>query len=208
MRQLKITKSKNNSGSQSLEKYIQETGKVELMSPEEEVKELGTIKDQTLPGKPIIDIVKKCIQRNASVNTIAWAILGGKEMLPEEPVSGFEYISASLAGLTKHSVIYLAEIINVSIKDMARLLNVSVTTLSLKKITDILDPLTSSLLIEITLTIAKGLSVFEDINKFNHWLFNKNKALQEKKPFELLNTPTGIKMVSRVLGRIEEGVYT
>src|ERR1700729_350155 len=38
MRQLKITKSIPNRESQSLEKYLQEIGKVELISPEEEVK--------------------------------------------------------------------------------------------------------------------------------------------------------------------------
>lgn len=37
MRQLKITKSITNRESQSLEKYLQEIGKVELITPEEEV---------------------------------------------------------------------------------------------------------------------------------------------------------------------------
>ncbi|MFZ9718130.1 MAG: sigma-70 factor domain-containing protein, partial [Chitinophagaceae bacterium] len=36
MRQLKITKSITNRESQSLEKYLQEIGKVELISPEDE----------------------------------------------------------------------------------------------------------------------------------------------------------------------------
>jgi RNA polymerase primary sigma factor len=44
MRQLKITKSITNRESQSLEKYLQEIGKVELISPEEEVKLAGRIK--------------------------------------------------------------------------------------------------------------------------------------------------------------------
>src|SRR5918911_3137622 len=44
MRQLKITKSITNRESQSLEKYLQEIGKVELITPEEEVKLAGRIK--------------------------------------------------------------------------------------------------------------------------------------------------------------------
>src|SRR6201988_905785 len=44
MSQLKITKSITNRESQSLEKYLQEIGKVELISPEEEVKLAGRIK--------------------------------------------------------------------------------------------------------------------------------------------------------------------
>lgn len=44
MRQLKITKSITNRESQSLEKYLQEIGKVELISPEEEVQLAISIK--------------------------------------------------------------------------------------------------------------------------------------------------------------------
>ena len=44
MRQLKITKSITNRESQSLEKYLQEIGKVELISPEEEVRLARRIK--------------------------------------------------------------------------------------------------------------------------------------------------------------------
>src|SRR6186713_174684 len=44
MRQLKITKSITNRESQSLEKYLQEIGKVELISPEEEVELAQRIK--------------------------------------------------------------------------------------------------------------------------------------------------------------------
>lgn len=44
MRQLKITKSITNRESQSLEKYLQEIGKVELITPEEEVKLATQIK--------------------------------------------------------------------------------------------------------------------------------------------------------------------
>ncbi|NCU05187.1 MAG: RNA polymerase sigma factor RpoD/SigA, partial [Chitinophagaceae bacterium] len=44
MRQLKITKSITNRESQSLEKYLQEIGKVELITPEEEVKLAERIK--------------------------------------------------------------------------------------------------------------------------------------------------------------------
>jgi RNA polymerase primary sigma factor len=50
MRQLKITKSITNRESQSLEKYLQEIGKVDLITPEEEVKLVRLIKqgDQSL----------------------------------------------------------------------------------------------------------------------------------------------------------------
>lgn len=50
MRQLKITKSITNRESQSLEKYLQEIGKVDLISPEEEVKLAVLIKKGDQPA--------------------------------------------------------------------------------------------------------------------------------------------------------------
>jgi RNA polymerase primary sigma factor len=56
MRQLKITKSITNRESQSLEKYLQEIGKVELISPEEEVRLARKIK---LGDQPALDKLTK-----------------------------------------------------------------------------------------------------------------------------------------------------
>ena len=50
MRQLKITKSITNRESQSLEKYLQEIGKVDLISPEEEVQLALAIKKGNQPA--------------------------------------------------------------------------------------------------------------------------------------------------------------
>lgn len=137
-----------------------------------------------------------------------WEILGGKQFIPLEPKSVLDFVNAGIKGIQKQSVVRLAEVMEVPMKDMATLLNMSYKTLGRKKETDILDSLSSSLSIEIAETISKGFSVFEDSAKLNRWLQKENRALQGKKPIEFLNTPTGIKMVNRLLGRIEEGIYT
>ena len=137
-----------------------------------------------------------------------WEILGGKSFTSTVPKSAFEYARIANKGIKKQSVTRLAELMNIPMKDIAALLNISYKTLGRKKETDTLDSISSSISIEIAETISKGLSVFEDSDKLSRWLQKENKALQGEKPIDLLNTPTGIKIVNKLLGRIEEGVYT
>jgi putative toxin-antitoxin system antitoxin component (TIGR02293 family) len=164
---------------------------------------------QRTAGQSAIAISVHSSMRNKdSINRIVWLILGGKEFLPNEPSSSIEYIYASSKGIPKLSVINLAEMLNIPMKDIASLLNISYKTLGRLQRKDLLDPLESSLSIELANLTARGISVFEDVDKFNQWLKKENRALSSKKPFDLLNTPTGIKMVGQLLERIEEGVYT
>lgn len=168
---------------------------------------VATLKNRTT-GADVTDLVSQYFRKGASANLITWVILGGKQFMDKEPVSTLDFVTAGNKGIPKLSVSNLAELMDVPMKDMATLLNISYKTLGRKKGTDVLDSLVSSLSIEIANTFTKGLSVFEYPDKFNHWLQKGNRALNGKKPFELLNTPTGIKLVNQVLGRIEEGVYT
>ena len=161
-----------------------------------------------VPASAIAITLKSYLSQGASINALVWAILGGKQFMAAAPETVLDYVAATNKGIPKLAVHNLAEVIDVPMKDMATLLNVSYKTLGRKKKTDTLDSLSSSLSIELANTVAKGLAVFEDRDKFSRWLQKENRALQGRKPFELLNTPTGIKMVNKLLGRIEEGVYT
>ena len=137
-----------------------------------------------------------------------WEILGGKHFMPTVPKTNFEYIKVVNSGIKKQSVTRLAQLMNIPMKDMAALLNISYKTLGRKRESDKLDTISSSLSIEIAEVLSKGFSVFEDVGKLSRWLQKPNRALQGEKPIDLLNTPTGIKMIIRLLGRIEEGIYT
>lgn len=148
------------------------------------------------------------LRRKAPANEITWTILGGKQFMLNEPVSGLDFLLASDKGVPKLSIESLANVMDVPMKDMAVLLSLSYKTLTRKKKTDVFGNLVSSLSIEIANTIAKGLSIFEDPEKLNRWLHKENKALNLQKPFDLLNTPTGIKLVNQILGRIEDGIYS
>jgi len=148
------------------------------------------------------------LKKKEPSDTITWEMLGGKKFMPSKPTSHLDFVTAGAKGIPKLSILNLADVLDVPIKDMAILLNISYKTLGRKKETDTLDTLASSLSIEIANTITKGLSVFEDADKLNRWLHKENRGLKGQEPFHLLNTPTGIKMVNQLLGRIEEGIYT
>ncbi|HEY0434361.1 MAG TPA: antitoxin Xre/MbcA/ParS toxin-binding domain-containing protein [Chitinophagaceae bacterium] len=170
---------------------------------------MGTLARKPRTTAPnVVALLKDHLKNNDSINRLAWVMLGGKSFMPSEPSSSFDFLRATEKGIPKLSVINLAAVLNVPMKDMATLLNLSYKTLGRKKRNDTLDTITSSLSIEIANTVSKGLSVFEDSDKFNRWLHKENRALKGQRPFYLLNTPTGINLVNQVLGRIEAGVYT
>lgn len=146
--------------------------------------------------------------RKAPAYEIISTILGGKQFMLNEPVSGLDFLTASRKGVSKFSIKNLACVIQVPMKDMAVLLGISCKTLAGKKKTDVFGNLVSSLSIEIAISVAKGLMIFEDREKLICWLHKENKALNLQKPFDMLNTPTGIKLVNQILGRIENGVYS
>lgn len=165
-------------------------------------------KRQAQQAKVVSLAIHNSLKNKESISRLVWLILGGKEFSDNEPSSSIEYIQISSQGIPKQSVINLAEVLNVPMKEIARLLNISYKTLGRLQKKDLLAPLESSLSIELANLTAKGVSVFEDSDRFNTWLKKENRALGGRAPFDLLNTPTGIKMVTQVLERIEEGVYT
>ena len=70
------------------------------------------------------------------------------------------------------------------------------------------DRYTSSHIIEVAKVVEHALEVFEDKGTMQQWLNTPNRSLNNIKPLNLFYVPTGIAMVDRVLGRIEEGIYS
>lgn len=55
---------------------------------------------------------------------------------------------------------------------------------------------------------VKGLTVFEDSDKFFAWMKHPNSALSNKTPISLLIAELGAEMILDELGRIEHGVFS
>lgn len=143
-----------------------------------------------------------------TVREIRWELLGGKLFSPVMPETALEIYDVVNNGIPKVSVDILAAVMEIPMTKMANLLHLSYKTLTRKNKKDLLDPLVSSHTYEMSNVIAKGLEVFESGDKLKRWLHKENRALRGKKPFDLLNTPTGITLINQVLGRLEEGIYS
>ena len=65
----------------------------------------------------------------------------------------------------------------------------------------------SSHALEIAKLVQHAYTVFRNEEKMKRWLNRENRALNNMKPVELLDTLSGLNLVDDLLGRIEEGVY-
>ncbi|HEY9745085.1 MAG TPA: antitoxin Xre/MbcA/ParS toxin-binding domain-containing protein [Oculatellaceae cyanobacterium] len=141
-------------------------------------------------------------------NNSLMALLGGKAS-KEAGLSGFDLIELSNKGVTRKAVESLAQFIGVSQKFFAEeILQISVKTIERKSATDKLDKKLSSHIIEVARVVQHAREVFEDPEKVKTWFNKANRALNNAKPAEMLDTLTGLQMVNDILGRIEEGVYS
>ena len=128
--------------------------------------------------------------------------------MARKPKTSLEFYGAVRKGVPKLAIDHLAEVMDIPMTKMAILLNLSYKTLTRKNKADLLDTSVSSHAYEIADTVAKGLQVFEDEDRLNRWLNKENRALNGAKPYDLLDTSSGIKLVNQILGRIEEGIYS
>jgi putative toxin-antitoxin system antitoxin component (TIGR02293 family) len=94
-----------------------------------------------------------------------------------------------------------------SMPEWAAFLNISERTLQrYGKEKKIFAPEYAEKILEISLLLNKGISIFGNVEKFNTWLETKNIALGGMKPKSLLDSSFGIGMVSDELLRIEHGI--
>ena len=138
---------------------------------------------------------------------ITWEILGLTTQA-NLPSSYLDIVLLLTKGVPKSSIQHFSQNLSIPMTSIAPLLNMSYKTLTRKKGTERLDSNASSQIFEIAAAYAKALEIFRDRDKVTRWFNQPNKALDGQKPFALLQTATGTKLVTRILGRIEEGVYS
>lgn len=124
-----------------------------------------------------------------------------------EASSPMTMVELARQGISKKSLLKLAEIGALSLKQFSELLPVSLRTLQRYNEEDLLPPEVSEHALLVAEVFGKGLDVFNNREQFRHWLQTSSVALGGQTPFSLLDTSFGARMITDELGRLEQGVY-
>ena len=123
-------------------------------------------------------------------------------------VSGFAIIEQAEIGVTTQQVDQLTQLLSISFKELAAILQLAERTLHRFRREGQIDPQASERLLLLENLAAHGLLVFDnEVEAFANWLRYPLPELRGQAPLALLTTISGFGLVDDVLTRIEYGVY-
>lgn len=135
-------------------------------------------------------------------------ILGGNKSIGKPIAGDIDLIRLSRSGIRKSSLKSLSDYLGISMDKMSNLLHTSHRNIQRKEDDELLDVYKSEQAIELAQVVSKGLDIFGNKENLQQWLHSNIIALGGKKPIDLMDTTFGIRMIYRVLGRLEHGVYS
>jgi putative toxin-antitoxin system antitoxin component (TIGR02293 family) len=135
-------------------------------------------------------------------------ILGGKQSMLQ-PISGdFDLIKITREGIKKSTLKSLAEHLGITMETMSGLLHSSYRNIQRKEEGELLDTLKTEKVLELASFAQRGIDVIGDKASFIEWLHSPLTSLANKKPIDFLDTSFGIQMAIKILGRLEQGVFS
>ena len=135
-------------------------------------------------------------------------ILGGKQSVIQ-PVSGdFDLIALTREGIRKSSLKSLAAHLGITMEVMSRLLHSSHRNIQRKEENELLDTLKTEKVLELAAFAQKGIEVTGSKDAFIEWVHSPLVTLNNKPPIDFLDTSFGIQLLLKLLGRLEQGVYS
>ena len=133
--------------------------------------------------------------------------LGGAKVLRKEVRSDLDLADLIHAGVPTRSVDLVLESGLMEPSEMYDLV-IPRRTLAHRKKTQTLSPEQSDRLVRAIRTLARAGEALGNEEKAARWIRKENRALGGRRPIDLLESDAGVRMVERILGRIEHGVYS
>jgi putative toxin-antitoxin system antitoxin component (TIGR02293 family) len=134
--------------------------------------------------------------------------LGGAKVLNREVRSDLDLAEAIHEGLSYQSLDHVLMSDDLEPNEAYELVGSRRTLMRKKKERTKLSPAESDRLARVVRIIARAEEALGDREKAHRWLRKANRALAGKRPLDLLDSDAGTRMVERILGRIEHGIYS
>lgn len=135
-------------------------------------------------------------------------LLGGSAVIGHSLKTEMDLFEISRVGIPKKSLLHLVSNLNVSVRAMSQLLNITERTIQRKKDVDLMDVATTEQILQIAEVYSRGSEVFGSSENFQDWMNAENLAFGGKRPIEMIPSRYGAQMVLDVIGRIEHGVFS
>ena len=127
---------------------------------------------------------------------------------PIYKLTSFEKMKLLNVGINKQSLEQFKAKVQLDYDKLAQALSVTRATLINKKANEIYSENVSEKIVALSDLYSYGYEVFEDVEKFNSWMFVPNQSLGGIKPFEIVDNQFGREEIKNLLGRIEYGIYS
>jgi putative toxin-antitoxin system antitoxin component (TIGR02293 family) len=165
-----------------------------------------TIKNKTVytPPENLSSIVSEAAVQYDTLRVI----MGGNKSVPKTISNEMDLINLSRHGVRKSSLKSLAQYLGITMDKMSSLLHTSHRNIQRKDEDELLDTLKTEKVLELAAFIQRGIEVIGSGDGFREWLHSPILALGNRKPIDFLDTTFGIQMALKVLGRLEQGVYS
>lgn len=136
-------------------------------------------------------------------------VLGGRKVLGKAVTKPDDLAQLVRKGLPAISISALADTLHVGNGILGQKLGIPQRTLT-RRLTRAsrLTPAESDRTVRMARVYANAVEMIGDREKAIAWLGTPNRALGGDKPFDLLDTDMGARMVEDILGRIAYGVYS
>ncbi len=123
-------------------------------------------------------------------------------------MTSFEKIDLIRHGITKTDFEGFKQKSGLDYDQLAITLSVARATLINKKGAEKFNQTLSEKIVSLADIYSYGYEVFEDVDRFNSWIFKPNRALGGLPPYDLLDNQYGREEIKDLIGRIDYGVYS
>ncbi len=118
------------------------------------------------------------------------------------------YMEFTRKGIPKSNIKELADYLEITQEVVSGFLHTSLRNLQRKDDGELLDTFKSERLLELASLSKRAIHVLGSREALVRWLQSPILALNNKKPVDYLDTTFGINILFKILGRIEQGVYS